>query len=78
MKTVTLGQAKTKLPALVRLVAAGEEVEIVANRRPVARLVPPPADIVDWSETFRELEAIWGKEPLPGMPGSEIVSRTVP
>jgi prevent-host-death family protein len=75
MKTVTLSQAKTKLQALLRLVAAGEEVEIVENRRPVARLVPPPPDTVSWGETFTKLEAIWGKEPLPGVPGSEIVSQ---
>ena len=75
MKTVTLGQAKTKLQTLLRLVAAGEEVGIVENRRLVARLVPPPPDTVEWGETFAKLEAIWGKEPLPGVPGSEIVSQ---
>ncbi|MBM3882669.1 MAG: type II toxin-antitoxin system prevent-host-death family antitoxin [Verrucomicrobia bacterium] len=75
MKTVTLTQAKSKLDALLRLVAEGQEVEIVEKRRPFARLVPPPPDKVDWNETSAKLEAIWGTEPLPGTPGSQIVSQ---
>lgn len=75
MKTVTPSQARTKLHALLRLVAAGGEVEIVEKRRPVARLVPPPPDHVNWGETFAKLDAIWGKEPLAGTPGSELVSQ---
>jgi prevent-host-death family protein len=75
MKTVTLSQAKSKLDALLELVAAGQEVEIVEKRRPLARLVPPPPDRVNWNETFAKLEAIWGKAPLPGTPGSQIVSQ---
>ena len=75
MKTVTLTQAKSKLEALLRLVAAGQEVEIVEKRRRLARLVPPPPDKVSWNETFAKLDAIWGKAPLPGTPGSQIVSR---
>jgi prevent-host-death family protein len=75
MKTVTLSQAKSKLDALLRLVATGQEVEIVERRRPLARLVPVPSDKVDWNETFAKLDAIWGKEALPGTPGSQIVSQ---
>ncbi len=75
MKTVTLSQAKSRLKSLVRLVEAGEEVEIVEKRRPVARLVPPVAGQVNWEETFSKLESIWGTEPIPGLPGSEIVSQ---
>jgi len=75
MRTVTLTQAKSKLDALLRLVAAGQEIEIVEKRRPLARLVSPPPDKVNWNETFARLEAIWGKEPLPGRPGSQIVSQ---
>ncbi len=71
----TLSQAKSKLDALLRLVAAGQEVEIVEKRRRLARLVPPSPDQVDWNETSAKLEAIWGKAPLPGTPGSPIVSQ---
>lgn len=39
-KSVGVHEAKTHLSELLRLVAAGEEVEIVRNREPVARLVP--------------------------------------
>ena len=40
--TVTVGvhEAKTRLSQLLRLVDAGEEVEIQRNGEPVARLVP--------------------------------------
>ena len=39
-KSVGVHEAKTHLSELLRLVAAGGEVEIVRNREPVARLVP--------------------------------------
>ena len=41
--TVIVGvhEAKTRLSQLLRLVDAGEEVEIQRNGEPVARLVPP-------------------------------------
>ena len=74
MKTVTLHTAKTKLDSLLRLVAAGEEIEIVVKRKAVARLVPPAEQEVDWAETFAKLEKVWGNKPLAGKPGSEIVS----
>ena len=73
MKTVTLNTVRTKLDSLLRRVAAGEEIEIIEKRRPVARLVPPDAPAVDWSETFSKLDEIWGRRALPGKPGSEII-----
>jgi antitoxin (DNA-binding transcriptional repressor) of toxin-antitoxin stability system len=69
-----LSQAKSKLEALLQLVTAGPQVEIVEKRRPPVRLVPPPPDNVDWNETSAKLDAIWGKGSLPGTPGSQIVS----
>ena len=73
MKTVTLNIVRTKLDWLLRQVAAGEEIEIVERKRPLARLVPPRASQVDWSATFSKLDDIWGGKPLRGKPGSEIV-----
>ena len=70
---MTLHTARTKLDALLRRVAAGEEIQIVEKRKPVARLVPPVPQPVDWSETFARLDEVWGTRPLPGKPGSEIV-----
>jgi prevent-host-death family protein len=74
MKTVTLRTARAKLDSLLQLVAAGEEIEIVEKRKPVARLIPPPAVEVDWSGTVAKLDEVWGNKPLPGKPGSAIVS----
>jgi prevent-host-death family protein len=73
MKTVTLNTVRTRLDSLLRRVAAGEEIEIIEKRRPVARLVPPESQTVDWSGTFSKLDEIWGAKALPGKPGSEIV-----
>lgn len=39
--TINIAEAKTQLSALVDRVAAGEEIVITRNGRPVARLVPP-------------------------------------
>jgi prevent-host-death family protein len=40
MDTVNIYEAKTRLSALVERAAAGEEIVIAKNGRPVARLVP--------------------------------------
>lgn len=40
MTVVGVHEAKTHLSQLLRRVAAGEEIEIHSNGRPVARLVP--------------------------------------
>ena len=42
MTVVGVHEAKTHLSQLLRRVAAGEEIEIHSNGRPVARLVPIP------------------------------------
>jgi prevent-host-death family protein len=39
---VGVHEAKTKLSALLRRVAAGEEITITSGGEPVAVLVPPP------------------------------------
>jgi prevent-host-death family protein len=43
MKTVNTHDAKTRFSALLRRVAAGEEITIANRGVPVARLVPVPA-----------------------------------
>lgn len=44
MRTVGSYEAKTHLPRLLDEVAAGEEITITKNGKPVARLVPPVLD----------------------------------
>ena len=44
MESVGAYEAKTHLPQLLDRVARGEEIQITRNGRPVARLVPEPAD----------------------------------
>jgi prevent-host-death family protein len=57
-KTVGAYEAKTHLPALLALVAQGQEVVITKHAKPIARLVPmdKPAlnkDVVDRILAFR-------------------------
>ena len=42
MLQVGVHEAKTQLSALLRRVAAGEEVEILKGGEPIARIVPVP------------------------------------
>ncbi len=44
MESVGAYEAKTHLPRLLDRVARGEEIQITRNGRPVARLVPEPAE----------------------------------
>jgi prevent-host-death family protein len=44
MESVGAYEAKTHLPQLLDRVASGEEIQITRNGRPVARLVPEPAE----------------------------------
>jgi antitoxin (DNA-binding transcriptional repressor) of toxin-antitoxin stability system len=45
MKTVTLQEAQANLPELIGRIAAGEELVITDNGRPVARLARPLREI---------------------------------
>ncbi|MCF7763199.1 MAG: type II toxin-antitoxin system Phd/YefM family antitoxin [Verrucomicrobia bacterium] len=74
MKTVTLSKLRSSLDSVLRLVADGEEVQITENRKTLARLVPATPENPDWSGTFEKLDDIWGRKPLPGKAGSEIVA----
>ena len=44
MESVGAYEAKTHLPRLLDRVARGEEIQITRNGRPVARLIPEPAE----------------------------------
>ena len=70
---MTLQTARKRLDQLLRIVATGEEIQIVEKRKLVARLVPPKEQEVDWSGTFAKLGEIWGRKPLPGVPGSQLL-----
>jgi prevent-host-death family protein len=56
MESVGAYEAKTHLPQLLDRVARGEEILITRNGRPVARLVPEPADeITDIRSVIAEI-----------------------
>jgi prevent-host-death family protein len=56
MESVGAYEAKTHLPQLLDRVARGEEIQITRNGRPVARLVPEPADeITDIRSVIAEI-----------------------
>ena len=46
MRSVGAFEAKTHLAALLDAVSAGEQITITRHGRPVARLVPPVAELV--------------------------------
>ncbi|MDA1273168.1 MAG: type II toxin-antitoxin system Phd/YefM family antitoxin [Verrucomicrobia bacterium] len=74
MKTVTLSKLRTSLDSVLRQVADGEEIQITEKRKTLARLLPATPEDADWSGTFEKLDDIWGRKPLPGKAGSEIVA----
>jgi len=41
---VSTAEAKNRLPELIRMVESGELVVITRHGRPVAQIVPPPAE----------------------------------
>ncbi len=55
MKTITVSEAQQRLPELVRLVAQGEEFELVYQQRCIARLGPAAARRMDWCEAWTEI-----------------------
>lgn len=75
MKTVTVREAQTNFPELLRVVEAGEEIKVVRRKKAVANIVPinGKAKQVDWSGHFAKLDSIFGGKPAPGKPGSRIV-----
>jgi prevent-host-death family protein len=58
METVGLFEAKTHLSELIARVEAGDEVIITRHNKPVARLVPVTAPVVDGNAKRRSIEAL--------------------
>ena len=75
MKTVTLAVAQANLPALLRIVEAGEEVKVLRKKKAVAKIVPlnGARRKVNWSETWAKVDTIFSGKKPPGKPGSRIV-----
>jgi len=75
MKTVTVREAQSNFPQLLRAVEAGEEIKVVRKKKAVARIVPANSrdKKVDWSDTWAKVDAIFGGKPAPGKAGSRIV-----
>jgi prevent-host-death family protein len=67
VKTVTVGEAKNELSALLRLVRRGESVLILNRKRPVARLDPvsPATDEERLTELERQGVICRSRKPLP-------------
>jgi prevent-host-death family protein len=59
-KTVGAYEAKTHLPALLKLVAQGHEVVITRHAQPVARLVPVAQPLVN-DDLFERILAFRGR-----------------
>jgi antitoxin (DNA-binding transcriptional repressor) of toxin-antitoxin stability system len=75
MKTVSIEEAERDFPAVLRLVRAGEEVNLTHRKAPVARIIPLKrrSRKYDWAGTWSKVDAIHGGKPAPGKPGSRIV-----
>ena len=75
MKTVSIDQVQTNFASILEHVALGQTVEVMRKKKLVARIVPPDrkSTDVDWSDTWDKADAIFGKKPLRGKPGSQVV-----
>ena len=75
MKAMTVSEAHQHLPELIQWVAAGEEVELLDQQQRVAKVVPPDWEPtrLDWAETWRLVDAVFGGQPARGKAGSQVV-----
>jgi prevent-host-death family protein len=75
MKTVTIEEAENNFPALLRLVRAGEEVEVTHRKAPVAKIIPlkKRSRRYDWSGSWAKVNAIYHGKPARGKPGSQLI-----
>ncbi len=78
MKTVTVREAQHNLAAVLRRVEAGEAIEVVRRKQPVARIVPArspgeASGTVDWSDLPERLDRIWQGGAAGGTPTDEIL-----
>jgi prevent-host-death family protein len=59
MATITAKQLKQKTGEVIRRVKSGERLTITYRGKPVAVILPPPADGADRSEGIRPFEEAW-------------------
>ena len=73
MKTVTVEEAGNDFAAVMRLVRAG--VQLTSRKKAVAKIVPMRRKDrkYGWSDTWAQVDAIFGGKPARGKPTSEIV-----
>lgn len=67
MSSVGSFEAKTHLPQLLERVSRGERIVITRHGRPVAMLVPPPAEKADVEETVQKLLEFGKARSLDGL-----------
>ena len=75
MKTVTIEEAGNNFSAILRLVRAGEEVQLTHRKAPIAKIIPlkQKSRRCDWSGSWAKLDAIYQGKTAPGKPGSKII-----
>ena len=73
MTSVGSFEAKTHLPQLLERVSRGERITITKHGRPVAMLVPPPAEKADVEETVRRLLEFGEGRSLGGLTIREMI-----
>jgi prevent-host-death family protein len=66
MKTVTIREAQHNLSQVLHAVEAGEVVEILRRKTPIARIVPidersDGSHTVDWKGHGKQMASIWGE-----------------
>ncbi len=69
MKTASVQQLPQKWTQILEWVAAGEEVELTAQEKVVARVVP-----ASQPDFLARAKKIWGEQPS-GQPLSELISQ---
>lgn len=63
-KTVDLAAARSDLDSLLQLVAEGESVQILTEKKTIANLVPAAAE-TGWQDSWKRLDEVWGSEAAP-------------
>lgn len=82
MERIGIRDLKQRASAVVRRVAAGEEIEVTDRGRPVARLIPLPGadeyerlvasgEVAPATADWRDVEPA---DPLPGKPLSRVLT----
>ena len=76
MQTATIREVQHNFARFIRLVEAGEEVQILRRNKPVARLTPVeagPGASADWSGVSARRAAVFRAGRPPGKPVSDLV-----